>query len=115
MFGVTFILFVISRFLPRKAIFLIALIFSLFVSRSYLLVIEVVSSGDDLQFIFMTITAFLGIWLGALVGVLRKNIGYSIVRSTMTLWTIFFTHKTTAPSTYPSTYPVHLRKKWLRS
>ncbi|HLS67119.1 MAG TPA: sodium:dicarboxylate symporter [Pseudogracilibacillus sp.] len=72
-FGVAFILFVISRFLPRKAIFLIALIFSFICVAIVLISVEVVNSWDDLRFSFMTIAAFLGIWIGALIGIFTKK------------------------------------------
>lgn len=72
-FGVAIVLFIISRFLARKVIFLIALMLSFVCVAIVLISIEFVGSWEGMGLGFMTIITFLGIWIGTLTGIFAKK------------------------------------------
>ncbi|WP_342389303.1 YesK family protein [Salinicoccus bachuensis] len=68
------ILFLISRRVSRKALFLTSIILSLICVGIVIYSIVVVGGWDGMGLGFVTFSGFLGIWVGTISGVIIKKI-----------------------------------------
>ncbi|GIO24305.1 YesK family protein [Oceanobacillus sp. J11TS1] len=69
------ILFFISRKVSKKALLLISTVLSLICIGIIIYSKEVVRGWDGVGILFVTITVFLGIWIGTLIGTVSKKKG----------------------------------------
>ncbi|MGY0693772.1 YesK family protein [Virgibacillus sp. FSP13] len=67
------ILFLISRKVSRKVLFSISIVLSLISFGIVIYSKEVVGGWDGIGILYVTITVFLGIWIGTIIGALSKK------------------------------------------
>lgn len=67
------VIFIISRKVSRKALFSIATVLSLICIGMVIYSVTVVRGWDGVGILFVTFSAFLGIWIGIIIGTINKK------------------------------------------